>query len=336
MTSAQLEREAENIRAHISADLEELRTRITPGHLVDQVVDYARGSGAAEFVHNLRAQVVKNPMPVAVVGAGLAWLVLSSFRTGPGGSSRPDSMVSSGAAADRIESASELAGNDAGELTEGARQGAGEWVDDLSGNVTSIGARAQSRWQDARQAVKGAASTTASQMQNAARSASDGAAAASEAAAEQARRARQSISDAASGVRATAANIGGDLSESGGELVGFLKEHPLVLAGVGVVLGALIGAALPVTETENRVMGEPSDTLKEDTAELAREQVQKGAAVAEAAWQGAKEEAQREGLPGFEPSQGDEGVVAAAGTDDVGPVPSGEGTAEKEPSESSS
>src|SRR5947207_13543828 len=76
-SSEQLRREAEQSRAQVAGTLEELRARITPGQVVDQLVDYAGDSGAGEFVRNLGRQAVNNPLPVAMMGAGLAWLMLS-------------------------------------------------------------------------------------------------------------------------------------------------------------------------------------------------------------------------------------------------------------------
>ena len=51
--SARLEREAEEACGQLSATLEELRCRMTPGRVVDQVIDYTRDSPAADFLRNL-------------------------------------------------------------------------------------------------------------------------------------------------------------------------------------------------------------------------------------------------------------------------------------------
>ena len=75
--SERLRRETEQTRAQVAETLEELRTRITPGQVVDQLVDYAGDSGAGEFFRNLGRQAVNNPLPVTLMGAGLAWLMLS-------------------------------------------------------------------------------------------------------------------------------------------------------------------------------------------------------------------------------------------------------------------
>jgi len=66
-------------------------------------------------------------------------------------------------------------------------------------------------------------------------------------------------------------------------LAAFVKDQPITLVGFGIALGALLGAAFPATETENRLMGETSDALKAGAAEVAKEQWEKGKAVASAA-----------------------------------------------------
>src|SRR5258705_11129551 len=75
-TTAQLEREAEETRSQIADTLQELRTRMTPGEVVDQLFDYARDGGGGMFLRNLGQQVTDNPIPVALMGAGLAWLMM--------------------------------------------------------------------------------------------------------------------------------------------------------------------------------------------------------------------------------------------------------------------
>ena len=79
--SVRLEREAEETLWQLSETLGELRGRMTPGRVVDQVLDYTRGSPAAEFLHNLGREVRENPMPLVVVGIGILWLVLATNRT---------------------------------------------------------------------------------------------------------------------------------------------------------------------------------------------------------------------------------------------------------------
>src|ERR1700739_4374953 len=79
--SEQFEREAEETRWQLAGTFEELRDRMTPGRVVDQVLDYTRDGPAAEFLRNLGREVRENPMPLVLIGIGFAWLMLASSRT---------------------------------------------------------------------------------------------------------------------------------------------------------------------------------------------------------------------------------------------------------------
>lgn len=50
-----------------------------------------------------------------------------------------------------------------------------------------------------------------------------------------------------------------------------LKEQPLMMAAAGIALGAMLGAALPATATEQRVMGRTSADLADKARRTARE-----------------------------------------------------------------
>ena len=78
--SEQLEHEAETARANLTADLDELRHRITPGQIVDEAVDFARDTPVAEFARNLLRDLRENPLPLLLIGAGIAWSIFNSSR----------------------------------------------------------------------------------------------------------------------------------------------------------------------------------------------------------------------------------------------------------------
>jgi Protein of unknown function (DUF3618) len=86
--SEQLEREAEEARCRLAGSLEELRLRISPGEVVDQIVDYAREGPVADFARNLMREMRDNPAPLLLIAAGIAWLVAANRR-----SSRSTTMI---------------------------------------------------------------------------------------------------------------------------------------------------------------------------------------------------------------------------------------------------
>ena len=54
---------------------------MTPGQVFDQVADYAREGSAAEFFHNLARKIWENPLPLTLIGAGIAWLIIASSQS---------------------------------------------------------------------------------------------------------------------------------------------------------------------------------------------------------------------------------------------------------------
>jgi len=50
-----------------------------------------------------------------------------------------------------------------------------------------------------------------------------------------------------------------------------MERHPFLVGGVGLLIGALIASALPVSQTENRLFGDTSDDLKNRARGMASE-----------------------------------------------------------------
>src|SRR5215217_4424387 len=73
-TSAELQREIELQRDKVENTIDEIQAKVSPGQLVDELLAYTKGSGG-EFVSTLQRQVTANPLPVALLGVSLAWLM---------------------------------------------------------------------------------------------------------------------------------------------------------------------------------------------------------------------------------------------------------------------
>src|SRR3954466_15597328 len=84
-STEQLERETEQTRARLAETLEELKT-MTPGRVLDEVLDYAK-EGGGDLLKGLGRQVSDNPIPAALIGAGLMWMMMGHGKTN--GSSAP-------------------------------------------------------------------------------------------------------------------------------------------------------------------------------------------------------------------------------------------------------
>jgi uncharacterized protein DUF3618 len=186
-SSAQLEREAEQTRSQLAATLEELRGRITPGQLVDQTLDYARESNLAELARNLGRDARDNPLPLALIGTGIAWLM----------------------------------------MTNGRRRGF------------------DAALADARASASGALEETTMQPHGTAAWTSSAA---------------SSAAERASGVYQNA-------TAAGGSFLAFCRDHPLVIAGVGIALGGLLGAALPPRKGNDGHARQPAPEALPDVRE---------------------------------------------------------------------
>jgi hypothetical protein len=79
----EIQAEIERTRREMDGTLNAIEHRLTPGQLYDQGMQYLRNNGGTEFVTNLGNQAKRNPMPVALVGIGLAWL-MATQKAGPG------------------------------------------------------------------------------------------------------------------------------------------------------------------------------------------------------------------------------------------------------------
>jgi ElaB/YqjD/DUF883 family membrane-anchored ribosome-binding protein len=75
-----------------------------------------------------------------------------------------------------------------------------------------------------------------------------------------------------------------------------INEQPLLLGAIGLAIGAALGAAVPPSEAEDRLMGETRDEALRRAKELSREQAEKARDAAGAIVGAAREEAARQGL----------------------------------------
>ncbi len=78
----EIERDIERTRAEVGTTLDALQSKLTPGQLIDQAFTYLRSSAPADFTSNLSRTVRENPVPVVLMGVGIAWLMAQN-RRGP-------------------------------------------------------------------------------------------------------------------------------------------------------------------------------------------------------------------------------------------------------------
>lgn len=75
--SHEIQDEIQRTRHEMDGTLSAIEHRLSPGQIIDQGMSYLRRNGGTEFIGNLGEQAKTNPMPVALVGIGIAWLMAS-------------------------------------------------------------------------------------------------------------------------------------------------------------------------------------------------------------------------------------------------------------------
>jgi Protein of unknown function (DUF3618) len=255
--TARLERETEETRAQLEQTLGELRARMSPGQIFDQAADYFRNGSGRAYLGNLRDEVVRNPLPVTLVGAGIAWLAISSAM------GRRRSNGNGHAERDWGETAATAYDLAHGDRRASVAQRAGE-----------MGERVSTAYDE----TVGAARETAEEWTDEARSA--------------AHRAGDTVREGVEGAREHAGEmydrtVGGvrrvadkarhygrtarHAVQHDGALMNFCREQPMLVAGLGIAVGAALGAMLPASQAETRVMGEAGRNVRDKVREVATE-----------------------------------------------------------------
>jgi hypothetical protein len=310
-----LERETEQTRAQLEQTLGELRARMSPGQLFDKATDYFRNSGGRAYLHNLREEVIHNPVPITLVGAGIAWLALSGVigrRRGHG--ERNDTARDWGRTAGIAD---ELAHDGHGpSAMQRAKESAQGWAHEAGEAISET----EGRWRERADDVGERVSTAYDETLNRARETADDA--------------RETLRDGADSVRQragdlyertadgfrrvahTAADYGHaarDAVRPDGALLNFCREQPMLVAGLGVAFGAALAAMIPASRVERETMGEASrrvqDRVKETAADTWRAVGGESSARSESRAQG--ESGQRPGREDrFEQAANDGGPAA--------------------------
>ncbi len=301
----QIQRDIQQTRAEMSETLDAIRDKLSPGELLDQALNYFKsnsndnqqgmGETASQWASSVGESIKQNPVPVALIGAGLAWLMLggSSRTSSPSPRTRAHDPYYIGSAHDDRD----VTVYDAYNAPVSDARGAQERSDGLRERAGQMASGVQERVRAAGQGVSHAAASAREGVSHAAASAREGvshaAAGARERVSGMAASAREHAGHTTDRLRYQARQQGGKTKET----FNYLRdEQPLVLGALGFALGAALGAGLPPTEREDELMGETRDQLVRRAEELGEEQLERAKHVASAASGAAMEQANREGL----------------------------------------
>lgn len=122
-SSEQIHADIQRTRSDLDRTLTLLERRLEPRRLMDQGIDYLRDNGASEYLSNLGRAAKEQPLPLALVGVGLAWMMMTNGRAG--GSSM-SSRIDGRSMGDAMGDAASEAGSRAREGMDALRSRASE------------------------------------------------------------------------------------------------------------------------------------------------------------------------------------------------------------------
>ncbi len=288
----EIEDDIERTRAEVGATIDAIQEKLTPGQMMDQALQYLRSSGAGDFGRNLGRQVRDNPLPVALIGVGVAWLAM-------GGRMRTDLAPWDDAPPMRSRrAATTYASGDVG-----ATPYEDDWPEATSADLdepglgTRISEAGSSAGASVRDTVSGATERVRDAVTGTTGRVKDTVSSAARRARGLAHGAGSRLGDVGEGVRARAGALRGgtrmQLDRARERTMRMVDEQPLVLGAMGVAIGAALGAALPATRREDELLGATRDGLLEGAGDVAREGMRGVASSAQRVARTAREEVER-------------------------------------------
>ena len=226
---ATLERRSDALRADVGQTLDALQRNYSPGALLDRSLDLVKEHGG-EFGANLGRSVKQNPVPALLALVGIGWMMVSQNRDRSGDwyGEHDDGPYYDD---EEVYVAETSTGLPEGEMLGGnyGERSAGDGVKE------KLGA--------AREKVRDAKNSAMDSMRSGRRRLSERSHRTRDRAAYRARRARDGFEN-------------------------MLDEQPFVIGAVGIALGALIGAVLPESEREDRMLGQVRDRTLDRAKEI--------------------------------------------------------------------
>ena len=260
-TSADVEREVEATRGQIDQTVEALKEKMQPRELFDET-SRLLGGASNRVLTTVVEQAKANPIPIALIGLGIAWLAINQTRKPTG-----DDDEFSGQYYATYEGYDEDA---------------------------SLGRKLKERVSGAVDQAKGAFAGARTRMDEAADKARERRAAAKASAADGTSDARAKAAEFRATAQARAAEASRIAQQRFQQT---LDSEPLILAAVGLAVGVAIGASLPSSRTENRLIGRHRDRIVGKGKDIAKTSLDEARSVAERAYGQVKEELHRQTGP---------------------------------------
>ncbi len=266
ITRAQFSATVDQLRSRINETSEDIRYRVSPEGIKSEVSDFVAAKSRG-WIASLRQQAMDNPMQTIAAGAAIAVPALRVARGIP----LPLLMIGAGfaLASPRVRArVSEAAAPAVDKATAMVREAAGQWAPVRDAAVDATAA--------VKEALSDGTASLGATAKDLANQVSESAAGLRDQFSVQAESATNFAQDKVTDVRNRAADLAEKAPAAAGKVIA--QNAPLIGA-LGLVIGAIIAAALPATRAENVTLGKARDRAQD----MAADALESGFATAKSA-----------------------------------------------------
>ena len=296
-TRAGLTSTVEQLKTTVAETVSDIRHRISPDAIKAEVSNYIRSRGE-QLMNDVTSAARRNPMQAVAVGASIAYPVLKIARAIP----LPILMVGAGlffAGSKTGQAATQKASDMAADLSEEMVRRAHDLSDQVQDTALSAKNYASDQYERISSAVaggssqvKGAADVAGATIGSRSGKIKDSAVSAGPAMADRANSLKDeglrisgstasTVQDIASGAMAATRSVASSVADTGADaarsirakasnvsdragttILQTIEQNPLLVAGVGLLVGGLIASALPRSEFEDELVGDTSSAAK--------------------------------------------------------------------------
>lgn len=278
--SERIRSEINRTRSNMDETFAALDAKLTPSQIGLEVWNLFKG-GSSAGAGKLWRIAKEHPMPAAVIGLGIGWLLVESTK-------------------ENEDRASYRLRGEYSDYGYGRPSYAAETRAYAYGSPGYDEHDEEGRLSAAKDKVKDAAGSAKDAVSGAAHRVGDMADSAKEHALDLGHRAKDRASDLKHRTKDRAVALKGQAGHKARRVrLGFwqkMEENPLMVGAATLALGVIAGLSLPSTRRENELMGETRDRLFDEVKETGQEVLEKGRHVAEAVADTVKHEAQGQGL----------------------------------------
>ncbi len=252
---AQLAHTVETLRGKISDTADDIKLKVSPEYIKEEVSGYFAHKGR-HWVDTLKQQAMDHPMHAVAIGTAIVLPALKIARGIP----LPLLMIGAGlaltskrvrnAVSDAIPSGDISAQADS--VTQGVKDGIKSLKDEIEQTTGAARDAITQTAEDARQSVASmanqASDSVAALRDDVTDRVQSGVNTIVSTTKDAAQVARETVTAFASNSRASAESV--------------VRDHAVLVGGLGLAIGAIIAAALPATRAESKLLGQASDQAK--------------------------------------------------------------------------